>query len=175
MNENYTQVPTDAPVKLIRTYCGKSGNIYFPGIYVPGTLPAKAYNSYYVVPAGPAIEKQTAVNPIKDKEISNGKFETEALTRNSGGAALSEEIEIKPQPLDKKIKAKVVKAVEAPAIKINEIDEDALVALPSVGKVTASKILELREASAFIDYEDLNARVPLPFGKDWTAFDVNFK
>lgn len=174
MNPNYTQVPQDTPVKLIRTYCGRSGNIYFPGIYEPGTLPPKAYNSYYVVAAGPAIVPTVKENPIKDSTINNGKFENNSINRTDGGPGLKEEIEINTQPTVKELKPKVVKAIEVPAIKINEIDEDSLIALPSIGKVTAKRILEFREASAFIDYEDLNARVPLPFGKDWTAFDISF-
>jgi hypothetical protein len=172
--ENYTQVPNNIPVRLIRTYCSKGGNIYFPGIYEPSTLPEKAYNNYYVIPAGPAIEKEELIHPVQDATIKNGSFEVEALTRIQPTPSLAEEINIKPAPTVKNIKAKIAKAVEAPPIKINEIDEKDLVSLPSIGKGTASKIKELREASPFIDYTDLNARVPLPFAKDWTAFNISF-
>lgn len=174
MNDNYTQIPNDTPVKLIRTYCGKSGNIYFPGIYAPGTLPPKAYNNYYVVPSGPAIVSTVKENPLKESTIKNGAFDVEGLTRHPGGPGLTEEIEINTQPLDKKVVSKITKAVEAPPIEINTIGEQDLINLPTVGKVTAKKILELREASPFVDYVDLNARVALPFGKDWTAFNIKF-
>ena len=177
LEKQATQVPTNVPVKLIRIYPGKTGNLYMPGIYKPGELPKAAYNTYYVT----VLEAEEAIIVKEDKpramsenNIKNGSFEVEELVkRDTNAVGVTEEISInKPQP--KNMKQKIAKPVKLAALKINSAEKPALVALNGVAKSTANKILELREQSGFIDYADLNARVPLPFGKDWTAFDISF-
>lgn len=170
----YTQIPKDAPVKLIRTFCTKTGNIYFPGVYAPGVLPDKAYNSFYMTTTGPAVVSTAKQQAFTDSTISNGKFEVQGVDRHTGGPGLKEEVEINKSPTTKTLKPKISKAEEVPAININTASEEELIALPTVGKVTAKKVIELREASPFIDYTDLNSRAPLPFSRDWTGFDLKF-
>lgn len=169
-----TQIPTNIPVRLMRIYISRSGNTYFPGVYLPGELPEAAYNSYYVAPEGPAVEPKMLKEASVEVTPSTGKFEvTEIQSTTSPG--LVENLHIKTQPQkDIRIKAETYKAQEAPPVKINEALQEELEALKGVGKLTAKKIVELREASAFIDYEDLNARAPLSFGKNWTAFNISF-
>ncbi len=176
LEKQATQISTDIPVRLLRIYPGKTGNIYMPGVYKPGELPKAAYNSYYVAPVA-VVEKPAMKTAMEESNLNNGKLKVEDMATRTEGTSLTEDIEIKNprvNPDDKHLKAKVVKPVVAPAIKINEADKKSLIALNGVAKSTASKIIELREQSGFIDYEDLNGRVPLPFGKDWTAFNVDF-
>lgn len=178
LEKQATQVPTDIPVKLMRIYPGKTGNIYMPGIYKPGELPKSAYNTYYVTPVA-VVETPSKIQAMEEGDMQNGAFKVEDMAKRQEGSTVVEELEIK-QPKaanrvnDKHLKSKIVKPVKAPAVKINSAEKSELVALNGVAKATARKIIELREASGFIDYEDLNARVPLPFNKDWTAFDIDF-
>ena len=149
-----------------------------PGIYKPGELPKSAYNTYYVtaLEATEAIIVKESIKPgISEKDIQNGAFKVEEMIhRDSSISGVTEEISInKPQP--KNIKQKISKPTVLPALRINEAEDAELMALRGVAKATATKIIELREQSGFIDYDDLNARVPLPFSKNWTAFDISFE
>ena len=171
------QIPTDVPVELFRMYTGKTGNLYMPGIYQPGGLPKAAYNTYYVTPVVAIInEPKEAV--VADADIKNGAFKVEdVVKRKENPTGVIEDISINQQlkKQDKHLKAKIAKPVKAPALQINTATHEDLTGLNGVGKATADKVLELRELSGFTDYEDLNSRVPLAMGKDWTAFEVSFE
>ena len=175
--KNITQVPTDIPVQLLRIFHGKTGNVYMPGIYQPGTLPTTAYNNYYVTPVVAVVtENLTAASDTA--EIKNGSFKVEdVIKRENNTPGVTEEVSINKQlrPEDKHIKAKIEKPLVLPPLDINNATHEELVALNGVGKATADKIISLREESGFIDYEDLDGRVPLPLGRDWTAFNISFE
>lgn len=172
---DYQQIPTDVPVKLLRIYHGKTGNVYMPGNYEPGQLPLAAYNTFYVTPLV-AITRELGPVVMEDSNINNGSFKVEDLVEKKESPGVTEEISINRQVKnnDKHIKPTIHKVVKAPAVKINSADTETLINLNGVGKATARKVLELREQSGFIDYEDLNGRVPLAVGKDWTAYNIDF-
>jgi hypothetical protein len=173
-----TQIPNDIVVRLLRIYPGRTGNIYMPGIYKPGELPKSAYNSYYVTPLDPKdLVKVDLPQAMDEGEIHNGSFKVEELLKREEVKGLTESISINQQTKghDKHIKAKLIKTVQAPPLKINHATKEDLTGLNGVGNSTASKILQLREHAPFINYDDLNKRVSLALGKDWTAFDISFE
>jgi DNA uptake protein ComE-like DNA-binding protein len=166
----------DKPVKLLRVFVSKSGNTFYPGIYNPGELPKKAYTSYYIVQ-----EIEEDIPEVKEavKEVKmagEGKFETSEVKVSKGkpGSGLSEEVSIKTRPSDN-ISLKATQTESKPnGVKVNSVDLDTLQGLPGISEATAKKVIRLREKSAFTDYRDLNERVNLPFGKDWTSIEIDF-
>lgn len=175
LEQQATQIPTDVPVNLLRIYVSKGGNLFMPGLYHPGELPAKAYNTYYVSPVVTVV-KEEKTQVTGDASIRNGSFAVEPIKRDQSTQTVTENISInqKTRVGDKHIKPQIHKPVKAPALKINQANEEELVALNGVGRKTAERIIEYREASAFIDYQDLEARIPLPLGREWTSFDISF-
>lgn len=178
LEKQATQLPTDIVVRLLRIFPGRTGNIYMPGVYKPGELPKAAYNTYYCTPVNPSDLVEKVIPPvIGDADLKNGSFKVEEMVKREEVKGLTEEISINQQTKghDKHLKPKLVKPVKAPAIKINSATKEELLALNGVSKSTANKIMNLRDASGFIDYVDLNGRCPLPFGKDWSAFNIEFE
>ena len=184
MNNKLTQLPTDVPVKLIRIYTGVSGNVYQPGVYEPGTLPIKAYNTYYCVPL--AIAQDPTSKPVRtmvEEERSHAKFEYEKMPQKAPAENKVVQEDFKADEVfinksnshpETQLKGKLSKPVTVSALDINSASEEDLVALNGVAKATARKIIEMRESYPFQNYDDINERVPLPFGKDWTGFQLDF-
>lgn len=152
------------PVKLIRTFISRRRNKYGPAIYPPHSLPQEAYTTYF---CEPNISKELSAEPV-------AKPEPESVTRDSKGnmtikpnkSSSTEEVTIKAEtPKD----AEVTKPLN-----VNEASQVELEGLVGVGKTIAKKVVELREASPFIDYADLNGRVPLPFGGKWSNYELTF-
>jgi hypothetical protein len=183
------QLPNDVPVKLIRIFTGTTGNVYQPGVYEPGTLPEKAYNTYYCVPLAVAQDPNSKpVQTMVEEKRTQAKFEYEkpvekvdlpksvATNEINTGDFIPDELVINKatDSNEMPMKAKLSKPVEAPSLDINSAAKEDLIALNGVAKATADKIITLRKAHPFTSYEDINERVPLPFGKDWTAFQIDF-
>jgi hypothetical protein len=148
-------------VRLKKVYYSLEGSVYYPGIYKPNELPDRAYTDKYVETVG-SLEKEPIPvyrGPIKEQVIKYTKSDVEELDYRSKAT---------------KEKVHTVKGADPDQISINTVTIKDLVALNGVGNVTAKKVLELREESAFTNYDDLNERVPLLLGRDWTAFNLTF-
>lgn len=163
--EQYTQEST---VKLFKIVVGKSGNIYFPGIYGPhNPLPEKFMTPQYVEliegdKAEQGVEKEKAtVTTINE---SAGLINEVILNTNENKV---KEVDLTSQPVKQKEEIKN-------ALNINEATKSQIVALQGVGAKTADRIIELRELFPFSSHQDLNERVSLNFGRDWKEFDLEF-
>jgi len=58
-------------------------------------------------------------------------------------------------------------------VNVNEADIKALVALPGVGEALARRVITQRQKSYFTSIEDIEKRVPLPFGRSWSELNVS--
>ena len=153
------KIDNTKPVKLLRIFRGKTGNVYQPREkpYLPGELPLDAYTSYYVISA----EEEIKTSPVT-ANTSTDSFNT------------------KPNPSQTELKPSFVENKEVVASKgnklpINQLGFEDLKSLPNIGSVTAQKIMDLREEAPFVNYDDLNTRVPLPFKKDWASYNLVFE
>lgn len=146
---------TELPVRLIRMYVSKGGNCFNPGVYKPGELPKAAYTSYYCVQDSPeVIVEKVPLEPKRDLNID--------LTP--------------PNEQVTEIKAEQYKVASNRKVKINNLSKEEIADnLKGIGRGTATKVIEYREQSPFVDYNDLNARVPLPFGRNWNDYALNFE
>ena len=167
-DESLEQYSQDSTVRLFKTVVSKGGNIHYPGIYSKANpLPEKFMTAQYVelisgtTVAG--IEKELAKsNVVTEHKTSPGLIEEVSLHKN---ASKVEEFEIKTQSSFESVK---------PTLNINEASKAQIVALQGVGSKTADKVIELRELFPFADYKDLNDRVQLTFGRDWSEFNLEF-
>lgn len=144
------QYPKEATVQLFKTVVGKTGNIYYPGVYSSANpLPERFMTPEYV-------KLLTVVEP-------KVRFEEKTMLHKNEPAV--EEFEIKVE--------QVIEPAPKP-LNINEATKAEIVALNGVGSKTADKVIELRELFPFGDYQDLNERAPLTFGRDWKEFNLDF-
>lgn len=159
------KIDLDKPVRLLRPFVGSTGNIYQPRdkAYMPGELPPAAYNSYYVI-----------------TEESFGKPDSGVKVTRTDNSAKQQEVNLNGKEPEDRLNAKSEKIEftdtfsENNKIPINLVGVEELRQLPNVGLATAQKIESLREDSPFVSFDDLNARVPLSFGKDWATYNVRF-
>jgi DNA uptake protein ComE-like DNA-binding protein len=171
-DESLEQYSQDSTVRLFKTVVSKGGNIHYPGIYSKANpLPEKFMTAQYVelisgsTIAGElrSLEKELSEsNVVTEHKASPGLIEEVSLHKN---ASKVEEFEIKTQSSFESVK---------PSININEASKSQIVALQGVGSKTADKVIELRELFPFADYKDLNDRVGLTFGRDWSEFNLEF-
>jgi DNA uptake protein ComE-like DNA-binding protein len=171
-DESLEQYSQDSTVRLFKTVVSKGGNIHYPGIYSKANpLPEKFMTAQYVelisgsTIAGElrSLEKELSEsNVVTEHKSSPGLIEEVSLHKN---ASKVEEFEIKTQSSFESVK---------PSININEASKSQIVALQGVGSKTADKVIELRELFPFADYKDLNDRVGLTFGRDWSEFNLEF-
>lgn len=168
-DESLEQYSQDSTVRLFKTVVSKGGNIHYPGIYSKANpLPEKFMTAQYVeLISGTTItgelrslEKES--NVVTEHKTSPGLIEEVSLHKNAGKV---EEFEIKTESSFEPIK---------PSLNINEASKSQIVALQGVGSKTADKVIELRELFPFADYKDLNDRVQLTFGRDWSEFNLEF-
>lgn len=156
----------DSTVKLFKTVVGKTGNIYYPGLYGPRKpLPERFMTAQYV---------ELVSGKVKEEGIEK---ESKVLTEHKPSPGLIEEVslhknESKVDKFEIKTKSSFEPTVES--ININTATKAEIVALQGVGSKTADKVIELRELFPFSDYTDLNTRVQLTFGRDWKEFNLEF-
>lgn len=154
---------------LLKTYITKDGNVYYPGEYdASNPLPAEILsNPIYVKPSvqefvaeqkPKAVEEHISVNIQKTKvDEATGNLEINKTSKAS-------DVDIKVvHSKDKAIK-----------ININEANFQEIQSLRGVGKSAANKVIEYRQLAPFINYTDLNERVPLGFGNSWEKFELEF-
>jgi DNA uptake protein ComE-like DNA-binding protein len=153
------------PVKLIRTFISRRRNKYGPAIYDPNKLPKEAYTTYYCEPNAGANNLSTAAKPTPPKPTVT-RDENDNVTINPNTSNSIEDVEIKAE--------RNKDATPTKPININEANREQLEGLTGIGKTVAKKVLDLRENSPFIDYADLNVRIPLPFGGKWSSYELTF-
>lgn len=163
--KNYT-------VKLNKVVVGKTGNIYYPGIYTQANpLPEYLMTDENIM----WVEGKEENANLARKENEN----TSATIKQSKNFAPIEELEIKnvnpPAVKVEEFEIKSEKVEPQPSkLNINEAKIEDIVALDGIGKGTAKKVIAYRESSAFVNYSDLNERIPLAFGRDWKDFNLEF-
>lgn len=155
------------PVKLIRPFVSRRRNKYSPTVYRPNELPLEAYTTYY-------CEPNKSKDIEEDKPQPSVNKEKEAVTRKKNG-----DVVISPNQNDS-YNTRVIEpqsGVEPVKhnLNINYASAQELESLVGVGPGIASKVIEYREQSPFIDYTDLNGRISLPFGAKWENYDLVFK
>lgn len=171
MNEERDKVDLDLfdltkPIKLIRAYVSPSRNKYNPGVYRPNELPQGAYKTLYCEPNRSKEVKESVTE-------SSVKREKTGVTRDKNG-----NIRIKPHEDGYDTRIISPQSSEIPVaskLNVNQASAAELEALNGIGPSIASKVLEYREQSAFIDFADLNARISLPFGGKWENYELSFE
>lgn len=162
-----TKYSLDSKVQLNKIVSGKTGNLYYPGVYSKGRpLPEKFMTSEYVTLIEGEIENSGS-NQVEHNKSSDFAPIEEMVIKNTNPTAVKvEETNLTP---------KVIKPeVEDNTLNINEATRKQIVDLEGIGYSTAKKVIELRELSPFANYSDLNERVPLAFGRDWKDFNLEF-
>jgi DNA uptake protein ComE-like DNA-binding protein len=162
----------DSKVRLDKIVIGKTGNVYYPGIYSKGRpLEEKFMTSEHVtllegavvekeqVPTQPQVEHSKSSNftPVEEFEIKNVNPK----------AVKIEEQNLTPRPI-------VEEKTEVKGLNINEATRKEITDLEGIGGSTAKKVIDLREIAPFVNYSDLNERVALAFGRDWKDFNLEF-
>lgn len=151
-------------VKLFKVVVTREGNLLNPGIYGPfNPLPEKYMTAEYVELVEGQAKPKVKLSP-EDSQLQ--------ATRD----------ELKPKDLTIKakddqsyeVKAQEVQPDYIPALNINEANVDQLVALNGIGKNIAKKVIELRELFPFSNHSELNERVPLAFGRNWSDYSLEF-
>jgi len=169
-DESLEQYSQDSTVRLFKTVVSKGGNIHYPGIYSKGNpLPEKFMTAQYVeLISGQAVgvEKEEISSVVTEHKSSPGLIEEVSLHKN---ASKVEEFEIKTQS-----SFEATQLPKPSALNINTATKPQIVALQGVGSKTADKVIELRELFPFADFKDLNDRVQLTFGRDWSEFNLEF-
>jgi DNA uptake protein ComE-like DNA-binding protein len=156
MTENNLQEKT---VILKKIYITRDGSSYYPGEYAPHCLPASAYTKDFVEEKTSSISINTSNEVIKETRI---QFTKDPKVE-----------EYRPKDSQKHIEILKPKAKED-KLGINGASLSQLIDLNGVGKSTALKVIEARQEKEFSSYEDLNERVPLPLGKEWQIFQLDF-
>lgn len=152
-------------VVLVKSYRDRRGNLY----------PAAPYERLrYELPE--AIQHNPEYVQTKDNYtfIPNESPQVERVILDTGASNDDLDGRIK-----REFKAEIgiittPKEVEA-KLDINSADLLALVALPGVGEALAKKLMAQREKEAFSSLEDVQRRVPLPFGRSWGELNVSVK
>ena len=165
------QYSKDSTVRLFKSVVGKTGNIYYPNVYGPSNpLPEKFMTAQYVELISGKTERvekeEPKVETVTTSKDSPGLVSEVNLNKNESKVEEVNLTETKSsfEPSEAKIKA----------LNINEATKSQIVALNGVGAKTADKVIELRGLFPFADYKDLNDRVPLTFGRDWSEFNLEF-
>ena len=162
-DDSLEQYPQDSTVRLFKTVVSKGGNIHYPGIYSKANpLPEKFMTAQYVELISSPSERFEEELTVTEHRPSPGLIEEVSLHKN---ASKVEEFEIKTQSSFEP---------KPSALNINTATKSQIVALQGVGSKTADKVIELRELFPFADFKDLNDRVQLTFGRDWSEFNLVF-
>lgn len=169
----------DSTVKLFKIVTTKGGTLRYPGVYSKANPLNKEFmNSDYCTLISGKEESVSKVSPSLEKETENESNSTYTEDKNGSNLEIKnvnpvatkiEEVELKPKTNDSSFEP------GTESIKINFTEIQPLIDLDGIGKGTAKKIMSLREMSPFISYEDLNTRVPLVFGRNWTDFNIDFE
>lgn len=171
MIEKYSKEST---VKLFKSVVGKTGNLYYPGIYsLKNPLPERFMTAEYVELISGGVEKEgdSSTNPITEKEAQK------IVTEHKTSPGLIEEVNLNKNESkveEKDLTPSFEPVKKADVLNINKASKSQIVALQGVGSKTADKIIELREMFPFSDFSDLNNRVQLTFGRDWNEFNLEF-
>ena len=160
---------TMSKIFLLKTYTTKDGNIYYPGEYdASNPLPFEILNNpLYVKQSVQEFVSEQKPKPVEE-HISVNKQETKVdeVTGN---------FEINKTTKESDVEIKAVHSKEkVDKLKINEATFEQIQGLKGVGKVATNKVIEYRELAPFINYTDLNERVPLGFGNSWEKFEIEF-
>lgn len=181
--EQYQVYNIKDTVELFKIAVSKDGNLRYPGIYGPANpLEDELRNSdncrlLSEGKVGPEEEKVEELTnselKLNDSKENNKNINSELDIKNlNPSTAKVEEVEIKPEHSKSSFESS---SEGTEAININKVKMQTLVDLDGIGKGTAKKVLEFREIAPFINYKDLNERVPLAFGRDWKDFYIKFE
>lgn len=154
---------------LLKTYITKDGNIYYPGEYdASNPLPSEIIdNPIYVKPSVQEFVAEQKPKAVEE-HISVNKQETKVDEKTGN-------LDINKTTKDSDVEIKAVHSKEkVTKVKINEATFEEIQTLKGVGKVATNKVIEYRELAPFINYTDLNERVPLGFGNSWEKFELEF-
>jgi transcriptional accessory protein Tex/SPT6 len=142
---------------LTKTFYSRTGNVYQAGEYAKNELPKEAFTSEYILEEG---SKAPVEKPVENTSIFTSPKQIEINTKKDNITELKQ-------------KTSTIK--ESDAISINSATDFTLQKINGVGSSLAKKIIDMRSKSPFVDYADLEDRVPLGFGKVWTDFNINFE
>ena len=155
---------------LLKTYITKEGNVYYPGEYdASNPLPTEILdNPLYVKQTIQEFVAEQKPKPVDVLTNLSSKQETK-IDEKTGDLEINKTV----KESDVEIKATHSKE-EAIKLSINEATFEEIQALKGIGKAATNKVIEYRELAPFINYTDLNERVPLGFGNSWEKFNLEF-
>lgn len=167
----------DYKVKLLKNFVDSIGNLYSPRVYSPGELSKHAYRPGYVIP----VEEVERKN-VEPEEILLDPYGEIQKQKDAHIAPQKPSVDYKEITLEEERQSS--KPEEFPIysetkntnriLNINTASKLDIQALKGVGRATAEKVLNLREKGAFIDFQDLNERVELGFGRNWEDYPIEF-
>lgn len=158
-------------LKRIATY---KGNPYYAGIYISIELPEAILKDPELVVAVDSNEelgKSDYNQSLTEKKIKFGASESN-LTKQSHKNQ-PPKIIVDP-PEEKSPSAKPTESTDkeekTKVVDINTVAIDDLSILDGITASTAQKVAEERQKNLFVDFADLDKRVPLKGGRKWSSF-----